>query len=141
MIAVVVAASTHVSREVPQSLLIGVLVLMVVLTAAAALIIWIGRWLKRPSASSADDLTNYRSLYEEGLLGREEYEQIRAKLGQALRKKLDLPTKDGETPAEPSGAADERMQTRPGTIPPLPAINPAIKEEPPETPAPERPKD
>ena len=72
--------------------------------------------------SSGDELTRFRSLYESGELGREEYERIRAKLGQRLRKELDLPDKKPKAgPAqEPPAVPEERIQAdpRPAEAPP-----------------------
>jgi hypothetical protein len=83
-------------------LLLTILVLMVTLTTAALIIVWIGRLMKRPppDLSSSDELTRFRSLYESGDLNREEYERLKAKLVPRLRKELDLPAKD-QPPAPP----------------------------------------
>src|SRR5258708_23936498 len=69
------------------------LILIATLVLAAAVIIWAGRWVRGSNEdySSGDELTRFRSLYESGELGREEYERIRDQLGQRLRKELDLP--------------------------------------------------
>jgi len=94
------------------------LILMAILTAAALLIAWIGRWMKKPVAdlSSTDELTRFRLLYESGELGREEYERIKAKLVPRMRKELDLPPappKDNP-PAElaPEAVKDARFTNR-----------------------------
>jgi len=74
-----------------------------------ALVIYIvDRWRKRPSTGrpeSGDQLTHFRVLYERGELSREEYERIRARLGQRLRQELKVPGKPSEEPppSEPAG--------------------------------------
>lgn len=110
-------------RELPLSLLGGTVLLMAVLAIAAVIIIYLGRWAKRSKTSASDDLTYYRLLYEQGEFSREEYEQIRAKLSQRLRKELDLPTPAGEPPPGPS--EPERNQAiRAGLPPPSPPVEP-----------------
>ena len=113
-------AQAEVTRELPLSLLGGVLLLVAALAASAVVIIWVGRWIKRPTTASGDDLSYYRLLYEQGEFSREEYERIRAKLGQRLRQELDLP---GPGQAPPPGA-DSRESTDIRVGPPLPPPSP-----------------
>ncbi len=90
---------------------IATVVLMVTLTAAAIIIVWLGRWMKRPPAETpaGDELSHFRSLYERGELKREEYERIKAKLVPRLRKELDLPAKDqpAAAPVDPPAPPPE----------------------------------
>jgi len=91
-------------RTISSSLLWAIVVLTVVLLAVAALLVVLGRWIKgsrSDSSSSGSELATFRSLYERGECSREEYEQIRARLSQKLKKELQLPGKPkAESPAE-----------------------------------------
>jgi hypothetical protein len=90
------------SRDMALAILRGMLVLIAVMAVSAAIIIWVGRWMRRPAAPpGGDDLAYYRLLYEQGEFSREEYERIRARLGKQLRKDLDLPAKEEAPPAAP----------------------------------------
>jgi hypothetical protein len=121
-----VVGDSPAARELPLSLLGGTLLLMGALAVAAIIIIYIGRWVKRPKTQTSDDLTYYRLLYEKGEFSREEYERIRAKLGQRLREELDLPL-PGETPAPPGpeGEPDPAIRAgKPGQSAPPPPAEP-----------------
>jgi hypothetical protein len=124
-----VVGEAHVDRELPLSLLGGALLLMAALALAAVIIIYIGRWTKRPKSTTHDDLAYYRLLYEQGEFSREEYERIRAKLGQRLRKELDLPA-PGEAPGPPAPEAQPDISVRAGK-PEFPQGPPAPPAEPP----------
>jgi hypothetical protein len=116
------------TRELPLSLLGGTLLLMGALAIAAIIIIYIGRWTKRPKTTTHDDLTYYRLLYEQGEFSREEYERIRAKLGQRLRKELDLPEPAGEAPPgppPPDAQPDPSIRAGKPEFPPAPPAPPA----------------
>jgi len=104
MVTVCLAAKAPIPNDDSSwSYFLTTVVLMATLTAAALLIVWLGRWMRRPpgDVSSGDELTRFRSLYERGELNREEYERIKAKLVPRLRKELDLPAAPKETPPAP----------------------------------------
>jgi hypothetical protein len=48
---------------------------------------------------AGDQLSHFRSLYDQGQLSREEFDRIRAKLGAKLRKEMQVPAKEDATPA------------------------------------------
>lgn len=94
-----------------------ILALIGVVLASALLIVWIGRWAKRPPPqrwASGSELALLRSLYEQGEWSQEEYEQIRAKLRQKLRQEL----KTQENPSTAAVPSTEAIQTpRTGEVP------------------------
>ena len=65
-----------------------------VLLAAAVILALLQRW-RRSSAddrlSPADQLAQFRSLYEQGLLSQEEFERLRKLLGGEIRRELGVP--------------------------------------------------
>jgi hypothetical protein len=127
VIAWYVAGEVQVTRELPLSLLGGVLLLLGVLAVAAVVIIYMGRWVKRTKNQTSDDLAYYRLLYEQGEFSREEYEQIRAKLGVRLRQELDLPpAPDGGKAAAAPDPDTQDTNIRAGTpvAPPPPPSEP-----------------
>lgn len=70
------------------------------LLLAALVIAWVKRWSKRPTQvrlNSGDQLAHFRTLYEQGELGAEEFRRIRSLLTERLRRELDTP---GMPPAE-----------------------------------------
>jgi hypothetical protein len=121
-----IVGDSQFTRELPLSLLGGTVLLMGALALAAITIVYIGRWVKRPKAQTSDDLTYYRLLYEQGEFSREEYERIRAKLAQRLRRELDLPAPPSEAPPAPPGAqGDEAIRAGlPPLAPPSPPSEP-----------------
>jgi len=83
------------------SVLWTILALLAVVLAAAVVIVGLARWAKQPPGgplSAGAELSLFRSLYERGECSKEEYEQIREKLGQKLRRELQ--SKEPR-PAEP----------------------------------------
>jgi hypothetical protein len=68
-------------------------VLIVALLAGAIIIAVASRWRKRAAEnlSPSDQLAEYRSLYLEGAISKEEFERLRAVLGGELRRALDIP--------------------------------------------------
>jgi Short C-terminal domain len=82
-----------------------------------ALVVWsVDRWRKRASASgvSADELTDFRGMYERGEITEEEYNKLRARVAQRVR-----------PPAAPAGSP-------PGpAAPPTPPTNPGNPPNPP----------
>jgi hypothetical protein len=64
------------------------------LLVGAGILFFVDRWRKRPDhskPSGEEELTHYRTLYEQGELSREEYDRLKALLGGRLRKELNLP--------------------------------------------------
>jgi hypothetical protein len=107
--------------------LVGALLLGAVAVALTA------RWRKRSRSdelSASDQLAEFRSLYLEGAISKEEFERLRAVLGGELRKELDVPSpkKDVVTPQpagpdapKPTPPADEKPPT---TEPPANGVQP-----------------
>jgi hypothetical protein len=113
-----------------DSILLPSLGLIVVLLAGAAVIVLLRRWRTQddePSASPAEQLAQYRSLYDQGVMSKEEYDRLRAIL-------------EGKTRAEwkLSAAPVRAPQTGPASGPP-PTTDPAppVRESPPNPPAPQ----
>jgi hypothetical protein len=84
------------------------LALVVVLMIGALVVALVDRWRKRSTTSErmspGDQLTQFRQLYDRGELSREEFERIRALLGERLRQDLNLP--GGKPAAAPTPAAN-----------------------------------
>jgi len=116
------AVRTDPRSTAPLELLFTILILMGVVLTAALLIVAVGRWLKRPvsgSRGASDELASFKVLYERGEFSQEEYEKIRARLGQKLRQDLKVPPKDAPAAADPlPGAGAEPTIKRPEDQPP-----------------------
>src|SRR5258708_34990119 len=79
-------------------------VLMGVILLGAAVIYGVDRWRKRTTPdrlSSGDQLSQFRLLYEQGTLSREEYDRIRATLMPRLRQELNVPSRPNQEPSAP----------------------------------------
>jgi hypothetical protein len=114
----------------PQ-LLIASLWLVGILLAAAAVVAVINRWRRNSRVdrlSASDQLAQYRTLYEQGELSREEFERLRGLLGGQLRR---LGGEGAVPKAAPLAALDERTIAAPETTPA--PHNPLRPPEPPET--------
>jgi hypothetical protein len=86
-------------------LLAATLALVAALLVGALVIALVDRWRKRSPddrISPGDQLSQFRLLYEQGQLSKEEFERIRGRLGRQLRDELDLP--DKPPPASPPEA-------------------------------------
>ncbi len=81
-------------------LLVGILVLVMVSHYRKQL--EAGRKGRPEGPDAGDLLSHFRSLYDRGQLSREEFEQIRAKLGAKLRQELQVPGKT-VSPTPPAG--------------------------------------
>jgi hypothetical protein len=84
------------------------LALVAAILLGAMVIYLFDRWRKRSSAQrmpSGDQLTQFRVLYEQGELSRDEYERIRARLGQRIREEIEVPAPpaEGSPPDAPAG--------------------------------------
>lgn len=95
-------ANAAAKGEASLTLLATIALLMVVMLVTAFVIIWLGRWTKRPAGGSTtgESLSLFRSLYERGECSKEEYERIRAKLGKKLKQELQLPAEQPATAEE-----------------------------------------
>jgi hypothetical protein len=73
-----------------------------VILLGIGVIVLVDRWRKRSAVdrpSANDQLSQFQALYDQGELSREEFDRIRALLGQRLRKEMDVPA----TPAATEG--------------------------------------
>jgi hypothetical protein len=92
--------------------------LTIVLLIGAAVIALVKRWRQRTesvSMSPSEQLAQYRSLYERGVMSKEEFDRLRALLGGQLRE-MKPPTPE-PAPQEPNAA----IRTEPTTMPAPPA--------------------
>src|SRR5262245_58725429 len=121
-------------QEWKHEFLVAGVIIAAVLLVVAMLIhvvrLWRKRMAGRPMTNPGEQLTSFRALYERGELSREEYERIRAKLGQKLRKALEVPgpaagpAATAEAPAEAdSPPAPPAEGPRPPSGPPAPGVN------------------
>ena len=106
------------------------LALVAALLIGALVLALVDRWRKRAARSErmtpGEQLTHFRQLYDRGELSREEFERIRALLGERLRQDLHLPvTKPAAAPTpapDPNSSPDNgiRPAEGQGTAPPPP---------------------
>jgi hypothetical protein len=92
------------------TLLVTGLLLAGVLLLGAVVIAWAGRWHRRSGPQATDpneQLAQFRSLYQQGALSREEFERLRTLLGGQIRESLDVPA---AAPVNETG-----VRTAPGT--------------------------
>jgi hypothetical protein len=112
-----------------DSILLPSLGLIVVLLAGAAVIVLMRRWRTQddaPSESPAELLAQYRLLYDQGVMSKEEYDRLRAIL-------------EGKTRAEWKLSAAPARGPQTGTTaapPPSAKAAPPVNENPPNPPAP-----
>ena len=98
------------------------------LLVGAAVVALLNRWRRRAGSehlTAGDQLAQFRSLYEEGVISQEEFERLRSRLGGQLRHSLGVAPRPG--PAGP----DERVAASTGKQ----AEGPPGDERPPEPPA------
>jgi hypothetical protein len=84
------------------------------LLVGAVVIALLNRWRRRSAEdrlTPADQLTQFRSLYEQGLLSQEEFERLRQLLGGQIRQEMGVPP--AATRAGP-GARPTGIQAPPG---------------------------
>jgi hypothetical protein len=89
---------------------VPVLLLIAALVVGALVIALMQRWRRHNpslSPSPSEQMAQYRSLYEQGILSEEEYRRLRATLTGDLRRAVDLPAPPGPVgpstePAPPS---------------------------------------
>jgi hypothetical protein len=113
------------SHMIPPLALIGALLV------GALVVALVRRWQKseRPlGPSPSDQLAEFRSLYEKGVISEEEFKRLRAKLGGELRQEVNLPPAAPPSAAGPAEAkpAEPAPETRPDLNgPPDTGIRPA----------------
>jgi hypothetical protein len=99
----------------PRPLLWQYLLLLVVALAGVVLLYAVARWRKRAAQdrlSSSDQLSEFRTLYEQGQITQEEFDRLRGLLGQRMRREV-------ERRAEPQPpAAAKPAPSGPETPPP-----------------------
>jgi hypothetical protein len=101
-------ASTDPKAGLPLALLWTIVVFTGVVLTAGVVFIFLGRWVKRSPTemrSSGDQLTQFRLLYERGEFSQEEYDRIRTRITQKLRKDLTVPVEKAPAPAADAPAA------------------------------------
>jgi hypothetical protein len=75
-----------------------IVVLIVIVIITGGLIMFITRWTKQTKSAAeayGDDRASFKVLYERGELTEEEYQKIRARLGQKLKEKIKEEIKPG----------------------------------------------
>jgi len=88
------------------------LLLSVVLSVGVIILVILRRWQKRVSRSAlsaGDQLSHFRELYEQGVLSKEEFEQIRAQLAEKMRQEMQVqaPPAPPETSTAPPASPPE----------------------------------
>jgi hypothetical protein len=107
-----------------DSILLPSLGLIVVLLAGAAVIVLLRRWRTQddePSASPAEQLAQYRSLYDQGVMSKEEYDRLRAILEGKTRAEWKLsaaPVRSPQTGPAPANPASPVSESPPNPPPP-----------------------
>jgi hypothetical protein len=112
--------------DVEWDLKLTTLTLVGALLVGAVLVALTARWRRRTRSAeltASDQLAEFRSLYLEGAISKEEFDQLRAVLGGEMRRELDVPA--------PKPTAVTPQAPSPGAAPPTPAA-----EEKPQTPEP-----
>lgn len=120
------AAGVDPRREIPLAYLWTMLLLMGVVLGAGVLIMFLTKWVKRIGSQKTlgDDGISFRVLYERGELTEEEYQKIRARLGQKLRQDLNVPAPPSAAPNPP------QTSNRLSAAEPSPTIGPAEESKP-----------
>jgi hypothetical protein len=96
----------------------AILPAVVLILIAAAIVAAVKRWRDRPvpeRMSVSEQLSHFRSLYEEGELSADEFARIRTRLGGQLKQELEIPPGPGTvgTPTPPP-SPDPDPNIRPG---------------------------
>ncbi len=111
-------------------LLINTLLIVAVLLLGALVVAVLNRWRRssEKALSASEQLSHFRTLYEEGSISQEEFERLRALLGGQLRASLQTPPTKELAPSE---------KPKPGSVEPPPGPtgpqNPSGPSDPPET--------
>ena len=92
------------------------------LLAAAVVLALLQRWRRRSAEdriSPAEQLAQFRSLYEQGLLSQEEFVRLRSLLGGELRREMGVPSAaDKASPAVPQTGITPATPPSNGEAPP-----------------------
>src|SRR3954465_14092164 len=83
-------------------------ILMAALLLGAIVIALVGRWRRRggSGSSASDQLAEFRELYDEGVISKEEFRRRRARLGGQIRGASRAAKPGGVTETPPSAAPD-----------------------------------
>ena len=112
-------------------LLINSLIIAAVLLVGAFVIAVINRWRRSTdrTLTPSDQLTHFRSLYEEGTISKEEFDRLRSLLGRRIKDTVEAP------PPMETGAAETRTiaETTARPSDPMNPQNPSGSSDPPET--------
>ena len=101
--------------ELVWDLRLTTLTLVGVLLLGAMAVALMSRWRRRNRSdelSPSEQLAEYRSLYREGAISKEEFELLRNVLGGELRRKLDVP-KPNNTAVQPKNSLPDRKPPEP----------------------------
>jgi hypothetical protein len=113
-----VLPATAAIRPFDPSMMIPALALIGALLIGAVVVAFVRRWQlsqKPLGPSASDQLAEFRSLYEKGVISEEEFKRLRAKLGGEIRQVNNLPP----PPAAPgSGPTETRPPAPDPEIPP-----------------------
>jgi hypothetical protein len=102
--------------DVDWDLKLTTLTLIGALLVGAVVVALTARWRKRlvsSELSPSDQLAEFRSLYLEGAISKEEFEQLRAILGEELRRDLKVPAPEKKTAVTPEPASPEAVRPAP----------------------------
>jgi Short C-terminal domain len=125
-------------------ILTNALILVGLLLLGAIVIAFVGRWRRQSGSenpycpSASEQLAEYRSLYEEGVISQEEFERLRAMLGGQIRRSLDMPARKVAQASKASAtsvttAHDTNVSEPPAVPGPAPSESPVRSPEPPQT--------
>jgi hypothetical protein len=93
------------------------LILLAVALVGVLLLYFVARWRKRAGQerqSASEQLSDFRALYEQGELSREEFDRVRSLLGERLRKEIDTRTAPAAAgPPGPPSPPSPPPQTEP----------------------------
>lgn len=96
------ARKTQMTPDEYRALLWHYLPLLAFVLAVILVVYFITRWRKRaaPRLTASDQLSGFRTLYEQGQLSREEFDRLRLQLGDRLRREVELKpaARDGPGP-------------------------------------------
>ncbi len=108
---------TSVFADVNSDLRITTLAAVGVMLLGALVVALTARWRKRERSdelTASDQLADYRALYLEGAISKEEFERLRAVLGVEIRRKLEVPAAN-TTAITPDAPKPESTQPAPPT--------------------------
>jgi hypothetical protein len=90
-----ISGTPAVLARLDPEVVLPLLALSATLFLGALAIAAVSRWMKKKKdpgiLSAGDQLTQFREMYDRGEISREEFERIRARLAEPLRRELNLP--------------------------------------------------